>query len=239
MDAVANFGPWLDDLLNGILTTVLVTVLGAAGALAVAVALGLLARTDSRPPRFVARVIIEFFRGTSLLVQLWWLFFALPALGWQLEPMPCAILAFSLNFGAYGAEVVRGAINAVPRALWEATVALNMTPYQTMRRVIAPQAVVGMIPPFGNLLIQLLKSTPLIYTITIIDVTSVTQSYRASEGNEVFIFSLSMIVYFVLAYLLTLGMNLLERRAKAAIGQREQRLRLFRLRTPVVESELV
>jgi polar amino acid transport system permease protein len=239
MDAIANFGPWVDDLLGGLWVTVQVTALGAAGAFVVAVILGLLARADSRLPRFVARVIIEFFRGTSLLVQLWWLFFALPAFGWQLTPLFCAVTAFSLNFGAYGAEVVRGAINAVPKAQWEATVALNMTPYQRMRRVIAPQAVVGMIPPFGNLLIQLLKSTPLIYTITVIDVTAVTQNYRASEGNEVFIFTLSMIVYFVLAYLLTLGMNLLERRAKAAIGQRERRGRLFGLRTPALtEAEL-
>jgi len=239
MDAIKTFGPWLDDLVGGIWTTVLITVLGAAGALVIAVGLGLLARADSVLPRFVARVMIEFFRGTSLLVQLFWLFYALPAFGWRLQPLLCGVIAFSLNFGAYGAEVVRGAINAVPKAQWEATVALNMTPYQRMRRVIAPQAFVGMIPPFGNLFIQLLKSTPLVYTITIIDVTAVTQSYHQSEGHEAFIFTLSMVVYFVLAYVITLGMNLLERRAKAAIGQREPGRRLFGLRTPIVKGELI
>jgi polar amino acid transport system permease protein len=239
VDAFTAFGPWVDDLLRGIETTVLVTVLGAVGALVVAVVFGLLARAKGRLPRFIARVFIEFFRGTSLLVQLWWLFFALPTFGWQLAPLPCAVIAFSLNFGAYGAEIVRGAINAVPKPQWEATVALNMTPYQRMRHVILPQAVVGMIPPFGNLLIQLLKSTPLVFTITIVDVTAVTQNFRASEGHTVFIFVVSLVVYFVLAYLLTLGMNLLERRAKTAIGQHVERRRLFGFRDEVVEGELV
>ena len=227
MNALSQFGPWVDDVVRGIGITVLVTVLGAAGAFVVAFVFGLLARAHRVAPRFVARVFIEFFRGTSLLVQLWWLFFVLPQFGWVLSPLAVGVLAFALNFGAYGAEVVRGAINAVPKAQWEATVALNMTPYERMRRVILPQAVVGMIPPFTNLLIQLLKSTPLVFTITIVDLTAVTTAYRSAEGNTGFIFTVSLVLYFVLAYALTLGMNALEARAKAAIGQREARRKLF------------
>jgi polar amino acid transport system permease protein len=220
MDALSQFGPWVDDVVGGIGITVLVTVLGAAGAFVVAFVFGLLARAQRVAPRFVARVFIEFFRGTSLLVQLWWLFFVLPQFGWVLAPLAVGVLAFALNFGAYGAEVV-------PKAQWEATVALNMTPYERMRRVILPQAVVGMIPPFTNLLIQLLKSTPLVFTITIVDLTAVTTAYRSAEGNTGFIFLVSLVLYFVLAYALTLGMNWLEARAKAAIGQRETRRELF------------
>ena len=240
MNALSSFGPWVDNATSGIGTTLAITVLGAAGALVVAVAFGLLARAHRVAPRFVARVFIEFFRGTSLLVQLWWLFFVLPQFGYVLAPLAVGVLAFSLNFGAYGAEVVRGAINAVPRAQWEATVALNMTPYERMRRVILPQAIVGMLPPFTNLLIQLLKSTPLVFTITIIDFTAVTTAYRSAEGNTGFIFTVSLVVYFVLAYLLTLGMNGLEARAKAAIGQREPRRKLFAPPfSESVESELI
>ncbi|WP_460808607.1 ectoine/hydroxyectoine ABC transporter permease subunit EhuC [Micromonospora zhanjiangensis] len=224
-------------MLGGVWITVLVTVLGAAGALVVSFAFGLLSLSRGRPQRFVARLFIEFFRGSSLLVQLWWLFFVMPTFGWTLEPLAAGVLAFSLNYGAYGAEVVRGAVNAVPRTQSEATVALNMTPYQRMRLVVLPQAVVGMIPPFGNLLIQLLKATPLVYTITIVDVTAVTQSFRAAEGHELFIFSLALLVYLVLAYLLTLGVRFLERRAKAAVGQDEPARRRFRLRGPLVEKE--
>jgi polar amino acid transport system permease protein len=97
-----------------------------------------------------------------------------------------------------------------------------------------------MIPPFTNLLIQLLKSTPLVFTITIVDLTAVTNAYRSAEGNTGFIFVVSLVLYFVLAYVLTLGMNALEARAKAAIGQREPRRKL--LEPPFsqpVESELI
>jgi polar amino acid transport system permease protein len=240
MSALSSFGPWVDDVVRGSWITLAITVLGAAGALVVALVFGLLARAQRVAPRFVARVFIEFFRGTSLLVQLWWLFFVLPQFGYVVAPLAVGVIAFALNFGAYGAEVVRGAINAVPKAQWEATVALNMTPYERMRRVILPQAVVGMIPPFTNLLVQLLKSTPLVFTITIIDLTAVTNAYRASEGNTGFIFTVSLVLYFVLAYVLTLGMNALESRAKAAIGQREPRRKLFAPPfSEPVESELI
>jgi polar amino acid transport system permease protein len=240
MDALSQFGPWVDDVVRGSGITVLVTVLGAAGALLVAFVFGLLARAHGVAPRFVARLFIEFFRGTSLLVQLWWLFFVMPQFGWILSPLAVGVIAFALNFGAYGAEVVRGAINAVPKAQWEATVALNMTPYERMRRVIFPQAIVGMIPPFTNLLIQLLKSTPLVFTITIVELTAVANAYRSAEGNTGFIFTVSLVLYFVLAYVLTLVMNALEARAKAAIGQREPRRKLFAPPfSEPVESELI
>ncbi|WBB72082.1 ectoine/hydroxyectoine ABC transporter permease subunit EhuC [Micromonospora sp. WMMD1128] len=231
MDFLTDVTPWVDDLIGGVWITVLVTVLGAAGALVVSFIFGLLAQAKGRAPRFVARLFIEFFRGTSVLVQLWWLFFVLPAFGWTLQPLAVGVVAFALNFGAYGAEVVRGAINAVPRAQWEATVACNMTAYQRMRLVILPQALVGMIPPFGNLLIQLLKSTPLVYTVTVIDVTAVVQDFRAAEGHEAYIFGLALLVYLVLAYLFTSGMRILERRAKAAVGEPEPARDRWRLRT--------
>jgi polar amino acid transport system permease protein len=86
--------------------------------------------------------------------------------------MPVAILALGLNVGAYGAEVVRGAVSAVPRGQWEATVALNMSRAQALRRIILPQAFVAMIPPWGNLFIELLKATALVSLITISDLPS-------------------------------------------------------------------
>ena len=221
MKDFASLGPWLDDFLEGIVTTLVVTALGAAGALVVSFVLGLLARGTSLAQRAFARTVIEFFRGTSLLVQLWWLFFALPQLGWKLTPLAVAFVAFTLNFGAYGAEVVRGAVGAVEETQWEAATALSFTPYQRMRLVILPQAFPGMLPPFGTLLIQLLKSTPLVLTITLADFTAVTQDYRNSEGNTLFIFTLALLVYFVIAYLFTLGMRVLERRARAGVGRGE------------------
>src|SRR5918996_3072453 len=109
---------WSDDLLSGLWVTVYMTVLSAALATVIAFALGLLARMDALLPRTIARVVIEFFRGTSLLVQLFWLFYALPLWGYRLEPVTVGVLAFGLNFGADGAEGGRGSINPAPRAPW-------------------------------------------------------------------------------------------------------------------------
>jgi polar amino acid transport system permease protein len=231
-----NIGAWSDDLLAGLWVTVYMTVLSAALALVIALALGLLARMRHLAPRTFARVVIEFFRGTSLLVQLFWLFFALPLLGYRFDPVSVGVLAFGLNFGAYGAEVVRGSINAVPKAQWEGAVALNLSPYERMRRVILPQALPLMIPPFNNLLIQLIKSTPLLFLITLTDLTAVADQYRASEGNEAFIFGLLLVVYFLFAYVATLGMHLLEARAKARLGQREKLREVVAFHGPVPEE---
>jgi polar amino acid transport system permease protein len=231
-----QIGPWSDELLSGLWVTVYMTVLSAVIAVAIAFALGLLARMDHLAPRTFARVVIEFFRGTSLLVQLFWLFYALPLIGYRFSPVEVGLIAFGLNFGAYGAEVVRGSINAVPRAQWEGAIALSLSPFQRMRRVILPQAVPLMIPPFGNLLIQLLKSTPLLFLITLVDLTSVADLYRASEGNEAFIFGLLLVIYFVLAYLCTLFMHFLEARAKARLGQREELREILAFHGPAPEE---
>jgi polar amino acid transport system permease protein len=227
---------WSDNLLDGLWVTVYVTLLSAAVAAVVAFALGLLARMAHIVPRTVARVVIEFFRGTSLLVQLFWLFYALPLWGYRLDPLTVGVLAFGLNFGAYGAEVVRGSINAVPKPQWEGAIALSLSPFQRMRRVILPQALPLMIPPFNNLLIQLIKSTPLLFLITLTDLTAVADQYRASEGNETFIFGLLLVVYFLLAYVSTLGMHLLEARAKARLGQREELKEILAFHGPVPEE---
>jgi polar amino acid transport system permease protein len=235
-----DLGPWLDDFWSGLWVTIYVTLISAALALVIAFILGLMARLKPIVPRTIARIIIEFFRGTSLLVQLFWIVFALPVvLGivWD-QPVIPAIIAFSLNFGAYGAEVVRGAINAVPSPQWEAGVALNLTSYQRMRRVIIPQAVPLMIPPFNNLLIQLLKSTPLMFLIFVPDFLSIGELYRRSEGHYVFLYAAELVVYFLLAYAFTLLLRALEARAKARLGRAEPRRTIFSFRGPTPEEEL-
>ena len=231
-----QIGAWSDDLLAGLWVTVYMTALSAALAVVIAFALGLLARMPTLLPRTVARVVIEFFRGTSLLVQLFWLFYALPLWGYRLDPVTVGVLAFGLNFGAYGAEVVRGAINAVPKPQWEGAIALNLSPFDRMRRVILPQAYPLMIPPFNNLLIQLIKSTPLLFLVIITDLTAVADQYRAAVGNEAFIYGLLLVVYFLLAYVATLFMHLMEARAKARLGQKEELREVLAFHGPVPEE---
>lgn len=206
-------------LLDGILVTVQLTVLGGLAAFALSVALGLAATHPSKAARIPARIIIEFFRGTSLVVQLFWLFYVMPLLGVDMHPLVVGVLALGLNYGAYGAEVVRGSINSVATGQWEATTALSMGSFQRMRRVIFPQAWALMIPSLNNLLIHLMKGTAIVSFITIADFTyHLDQLKRVTD--TVFSYGvIGLLSYFVIALILTFIMNALERRAKRRLGQ--------------------
>jgi polar amino acid transport system permease protein len=231
-DFYSYFFDHLSNVWSGLAVTVEATVFGAAVALVLSFVFGFMADSRLVLVRGAARVIVEFFRGTSLYVQLFWLYYALPLLfGYELAPLFCGVVAFGMNYGAYGAEVVRGALKAVPKAQFEAAVALNLTPVQRMRRVILPQAWVQMIPPFTNLLIQLLKATPLLWLITAADLTMVVQQMRDRTGATTWAYLTLLVMYFVLAYLLTLLMNVLERRAKVRLGQRPDARGLLRTRS--------
>lgn len=202
---------FLPTLAGGLAVTLKLT-LGAA-ALGVACALigGLARLAPLAPVRWVAATYVEVFRGTSALVQLFWFYFVLPLFGLNLDAMTAGILVLGLNAGAYGAEVVRGAILAVPKGQREAAIALNLTPAQTLRRVILPQAFPAMLPPAGNLLIELLKNTALVSLITITDLTFSAQILRAETLKTTEIFSIVLLMYFGAALLITFAMRGLER----------------------------
>ena len=160
---------------------------------------------------------IEIFRGTSLLVQLFWLYFALPVAGQaigvdlRLPPVAAGVLALSLNIGAYGAEVVRGAIQSVSKDQYEAARALNFTPRQSLWRVALPQAIPEMMPPFGNLAIQNLKDTALVSLISLSDLAFRAEQLRNFTQDSTTIYTLALLMYFGLALVLTAMMKLLER----------------------------
>lgn len=196
----------------------LYTVLGAAAALVVSFAFGLMSLSGSVVVRGFSRVVVEFFRGTSLVVQLLWIFFVLPQLGLRFEPMAAATLAFGLNFGAYGAEVVRGAIASVPKTQWEATVALGLSRFRRMSRVILPQALPEMVPPFGNLWIQILKSSSLLYLIGITELTFEVKQLQFEMGSMA-AFSIALVVYFLLAQILVAVTRRVEARTAARVGR--------------------
>lgn len=212
---------WAPNLWRGLQTTLLVTVLGALLMFALSFVLGMMARSQHLLVRGVARTVIEFFRGTSLLIQLFWFYFALPLLGVRLDPILAGVLALGLNYGAYGAEVVRGSINAVNPTQWEAAIALNLSRFRRMRRVIWPQAVVLMIPAMNNLFIQLLKSTPLLFAISVTDLLTMGEAYRFQGGSVAAIYSVLLLIYLVTAYFFTFLFGLAEVRGKAKLGQHE------------------
>ncbi|HSK38144.1 MAG TPA: ectoine/hydroxyectoine ABC transporter permease subunit EhuC [Arenibaculum sp.] len=208
--------------LEGAWLTVRITAAGALLAFALALAAGLARLSPWRPVRALASVYIEVFRGTSLLVQLFWLFFVLPLPPFRVElaPFTVAVLGLGLNIGAYGAEVVRAAIQAVPRSQTEASIALNMSPALRMRRIILPQAALAMLPPWGNLLIELLKGTALVSLITLGDLTFRANQLNATTFRTVEIFTLVLIIYFVLAQVIALGIRLTERRLSRGIARK-------------------
>lgn len=209
----ADFRSFLPELLRGVRVTVLVT-LGAAMLAVVSALCAALARLYGPAPlRWLAVTYIEIFRGTSALVQLFWLFFVLPHFGVTLGPMEVGVVALGLNIGAYGAEVVRGAIVSVASGQWEAALALNMTRFETLRRVVLPQAFVAMIPPWGNLLIELLKATSLVSLITLSDLSFKAQQINQNTLRTVEVFSLVLLIYLALSLLITVGMRRLEQHA--------------------------
>ncbi len=202
----------LPELIGGLAVTIEVTAGAALVALAMALAAGLGRLSPHRLVRVIAIAYIEVFRGTSALVQLFWVYFVLPLLGISLDPMTAGILVLGLNIGAYGAEVVRGAVLAVPPGQHEAAAALGFTPRRTRWTIVMPQALPVMLPAAGNLLVELLKGTALVSLITLGDLTFAAQTLRASTLRTAEIFTLVLILYFAVAAILTAGTRWIERR---------------------------
>jgi polar amino acid transport system permease protein len=199
-------------ILQGALVTLELTVLGSALALVVAFAAGLGRLSRFFAVRAIATVYIEFFRGTSIFVQLFWVYFVLPFAGVTLSPLQAGILALGLNVGAYGAEVVRGAVRSVPREQFEASIALNFSRYQRMRHIILPQALPLMLPTFGNNAIELLKGTAVVSLISLTDMTFQAQVVRAQTGSTLVPFGTILILYFAMSCIISFLMRRLERR---------------------------
>ncbi|MEV2276099.1 ectoine/hydroxyectoine ABC transporter permease subunit EhuC [Nocardiopsis sp. NPDC049922] len=209
----------LPRFVDGAVATVILTLGGSALAFVLAMFFGILGTVRSGVLRAVAVVYVETFRGVAALVVMFWLAFALPQLtGFRLDDYFTGILALGLNVGAYGAEVVRGAIQAVPKAQIEATVALNMSWQRRMRSVVIPQAWAQMLPTFGNLIIELMKASAVVYTIGILDITAVARLLR-STGDLWWAFGTAFVLYYVIAHLLSGGVRVLERRANRKLGR--------------------
>lgn len=200
-------------LMEGAEVTVVVWALAAAVAVPAALAAGMARLSQSLVVRFIAGVYIEFFRGTSALVQLYILFFVMPFFGLSLSPMVAGILALGLNEGSYGADVVRGAIQAVPKGQKEAATTVGMSPWTRFRRVVLPQAIVEMLPPAGNLAIDLLKLTSLVSLVTLSDITFQGQQLRLGAGDPLVIFGVLLAIYLAMSSVITLGFSTLEKYA--------------------------
>jgi polar amino acid transport system permease protein len=207
-------------ILPGLTVTLQVLIASVALAISVAFVAGLARLSRYALVRKITAVYVELFRGTSLLVQLFWIFFALPAFGIQFSPFLASVVALGLNYGAYGSEVVRSAMLAIPNGQTEASIALNMTRWQRMRLVILPQALRIMLPGFGNNAIELLKGTSLVSLITLTDLTYkglIIQNNNLSYTFPVFV--VLLLFYFVIALPLIFGVRKLEKNASRGVAK--------------------
>lgn len=208
---------YLPALMRGAWVTVQLTFWSTILGAILSFAAGIGKTSKSRLVRSISVTYIEIFRGTSLLVQLFWLYFALPLVGQaigidlRLPPVTAGILALSLNIGAYGAEVVRGAIQSVSSDQYEAAKALNFTSRQALWRVALPQAIPEMMPTFGNLAVQNLKDTALVSLISLQDLAFKAEQIRNYTQDSTTIFTIVLFMYFGMALVLTALMKILER----------------------------
>ncbi len=209
MDRILEYSPIL---IKGTLTTIELTLASAVVALIISFVVGLSRFSRFKAVRVLAIVYLEFFRGTSAIVQMFFMFYVLPLLGVSFSPLMAGIIACGCNLGSYGSEVVRGAVQAVSRGQHEAAVALNYTTYQRYRYVLIPQAIPVMIPTFGNLLIELLKLTAVASLITISDLTFMAQIIRVQTAMTLEPFMLILVIYFIIASILVWFVKLIEQR---------------------------
>ncbi len=209
---MTEWSGYLGLILQGAVVTLELTLMGSTLALVMAFIAGLGRLSRFFAVRALATLYIEFFRGTSIFVQLFWAYFVLPFVGLSLTPLQAGVLALGLNVGAYAAEVVRGAVQSVGWEQREACIALNLGRWQAMRHVILPQALLVMLPTFGNNAIELLKATAVVSLISLTDMTFQAQVVRAQTGSTLMPFATILVLYFAMAVVIAWAMRALERR---------------------------
>ncbi|UUZ45192.1 ectoine/hydroxyectoine ABC transporter permease subunit EhuC [Janibacter limosus] len=207
----------LPQLAEGVLVTLQLTVGGAVPAFVVSVGFGLLSISPVAPLRWLSTIVVEFFRGTSLVVQVFWLYYVMPLFGVSMDAVLTGVIALGLNYGAYGAEVVRGSINAVDKGQWEGAKALNMSPLTRMRRIIWPQAWVLMLSGYNNLLIMLIKGTAVALFIGLQDFAYELDELRV-DTTTIFAYGIGLLVYYLFALVFSSGLRQLETRARRRLG---------------------
>ncbi len=164
------------------------------------------------PVRTLATIYVEVLRGTSAIVQLYYLFFILPVFGIALPATLTAVVGLGMNLSAYGSEVVRGGLLAVDAGQREAAAALGLSRALAYRLVIIPQAFVVMLPSFGNLLIDLVKATSLVSLITLTELTFSGRQMVVTTGRTFEVWGLVLLIYFAMAYPLARIVRAMERR---------------------------
>ncbi|BAU71872.1 cystine ABC transporter permease [Metapseudomonas furukawaii] len=205
-------------LLKGAVYTVVLSLGGMFFGLLLGFLLALARLYGFTPLRWLARVYVSFFRGTPLLVQLFMIYYGLPQLGIQLEPLPAALIGFSLNMAAYTSEILRAAIASIDKGQWEAAASIGMSRSQTLVRAILPQAARTALPPLGNSFISLVKDTALAATIQVPELFRQAQLITARTFEIFTLYLAAALIYWVLATVL----SHFQTRLEARVNRHEQ-----------------
>ncbi|MBL4932862.1 amino acid ABC transporter permease [Clostridium paridis] len=187
----------------GLVFTIPVTIVSFALGLIVALLTALARISNIKILSAIARFYVWIIRGTPLLVQLFIIFYGLPNAGITLDPLPSAIIAFTLSVGAYNSEVIRAAILSIPKGQWESAFSIGMTKTQALRRIILPQAARVSVPPLSNSFISLVKDTSLAATITLTEMFQVAQRVTATTYEPLWLYSEAAVIYLIFCTILS------------------------------------
>lgn len=198
-------------LVSGIKFTVPLAIVSFFLGLIIAFFAALIRLFGPAPLVAIVRFYIWLIRGTPLLVQLFVIFYGLPSVGFVLDPLTAAIIGFSLNVGAYNAEVIRAAIESITKGQWDAAYSLSMTRAQALRRTILPQAARVAVPPLANSFISLVKDTSLAAIITVPEIFQAAQRIAAVTYEPLVLYLEAALIYLALCSVLSIAQTRLER----------------------------
>ena len=207
-------------LLPGLTMTIPLTVISFTFAMIIAIAVAMVQFANIRVLKPIARFYIWVIRGTPLLVQLFVVFYGLPGIGILLDPFPAAVIVFSINEGAYCAETMRAALEAVPAGQMEAGYCVGMSYFQIMRRIVLPQALRTAFPPLSNSLIAMVKDTSLAANITVMEMFMATQRIVARTYEPLALYIEVGLVYLLFSTVLTRFQRLGEKKLNAYGAQK-------------------
>jgi len=216
-DFSITYGPKFS---SAAITTAQVFVYSALLAVIISIIFGIMRLSKNIIIQVLATVYIEFYRGTSLIIQMFWIYYVLPLFGIPLPALLAGVLALGMNFGAYGAEVLRAGILAVPKGQWEGALALNFSKAKRMQRIIIPQIYPIILPPASNLAVELLKGTALVSLITLVDLMFVAKQINMMTWLSAQSFGLALLIYFIMArFILVPFLRWLEVLAAKKVGR--------------------
>ena len=213
-EVISSFWPMLEAAID---KTIPLAVISFFAGVAIALVVALIRIVEKpnlgmRLLQILCRIYVSTIRGTPMLVQIFIIFYGLPEVGIKLDPFPTAIIAFSINIGAYASETIRAAILSIPKGQWEASYSIGMNYYQTFTRTIMPQALRVSVPPLANTFISNVKDTSLASLVLVTEMFRVAQNITAENYEFIMIYSEAALIYWCICLILSFAQDRLEQR---------------------------